>query len=537
MTTRPTFAFTASLLLGSFAVLPALHAAPLEFDILRQQYEKMVSTPHEESMAALSTQYGAALEAAGKTAQQSGRLDDVLALAQEQKRLADKLPIPEEQEGVPEALVNLRGIYHGQRVRLLADHEAAKAKILPAYVEKLKELESELTKGGRIPDALAVKTYREGLATGAPAVPTTMPVAGSPAPAPAVASVPKVKGDDRKAAEWILANWKEHRIFAESKQIESPDDLPSGRFELTSISLDGRFCKDGFVPDVAAFQEHLGGLAGMRSLSLGSFEGVTDADLAFVAALGSLEELALRNMPIITDGVLSHFVGLKVLKKLKMSEIKEFSGVGLDQLAGLPIEELGFFKCRIDDPGVAGLVGFRKLRAVALNGENVSDVSLETIKSLPALEYLFISSTDITPEGLAKVDLQKVTNLSCNRISGKPLNEIVPLIGSTFPNVVSFQLGYDVRTPEELSALAHFPKLRYLTHSANVSETAWPGLLELRNLEIFVNYSDLTPLPDICLEVLSKLKRLRIVELGASPPSPAALAAFKAARPDVEIKN
>ncbi len=528
------------------AMLPlfitCLHAAPLELDILRQQYDKIITEPFEEGKVGLETKYRTALEAAAKTAQQAGKLDDVVALTQEQKRLADKLPIPDEQEGVPEALVNLRDIYHEQFARLVAEQEAAKAKVLPAYVDKLKELESQLTKGDRIPDALAVKSYREGLGRGDTAAPAamttgTMPVAEDSAPTPVPSSVPKLKGDDRKAAEWILANWNEHRIFVGSTQIKGAADLPGGRFELTSISLDGRYCKDGFVSDGAAFQEHLSGLAGIESLNLGSFESIGDADLAFVATLGSLEALALRNMPGITDGVLHYFVGLKALKKLNMSEIKEFSGAELDQLTGLPIEELGFFKCRTDDAGVAGLAGFRKLRVLALNGENISDVSLETIKSLPALEHLFISSTDFTPEGLANADLKKVTNLSCNRISQKPLTEIVPVVASTFPNVVAFQLGYDVRTPEEISALARFPKLRYLSHSANVLETAWPGLLELRNLEIFMNYSDVTPLPDICLEVLSKLKKLKIVELGASPPSPAALAAFKSARPDVEIKN
>jgi len=235
-----------------------LHAAPPpELTVLRQQYDKVVAervtAPFDAGLAELNTKYTAGLDRAIADAKAAGKLEDILAIEAEKKRLADKLPIPAtDDEAEPEALKKFRAIYRQQHAAITATRDKIHADLLPPYSAKLKDLEAVLVKNDRVDEAKEVLAYRQGLAqsgplsplSGAPPIPNvpTPPntAAGGPAALPP-ADVPKTKGDDRKAAEWILANWSEHGIFAGTPMIRSKDDIPKGRFALTGISIDGRF--------------------------------------------------------------------------------------------------------------------------------------------------------------------------------------------------------------------------------------------------------------------------------------------------------
>jgi hypothetical protein len=527
------------------AFTPILLGAPPELAPLQEQYARAVTAPFEAGQAALVTKYSTALENAANTAKQDGLLDEVLALTQEQKRLADGLPIPEEEDGAHETLKKLRTIYHEQCARLAAEREASRTRLLPAYTEKLKELESALTKADRIPAALEVKTYREGLAVNAlPTAPpvVTMPRAATPVPegktVPETAkpSVPKVRGDDRKAAEWILANWKEHRMFAGNTLINGPGDLPAGKFSLTSIAIDGNHYSGQKPLDAEAFMSNLGGLEELNNLGVSHFADLKDADYAFLGTLEALDSLSLRGKNL-TDGIVVHILRLPVLRLLKITDSVFFTGASLGQWKSPPVEELGFFKSRINDAGVSALAGFRKLQNLDLSGQkDVTDASLEVLRALPSLQRLYVPSTGITPEGLAAVAMPRVTHLGCNQLSSLGLREIAPVVAPSFPNLRGFTISYAVKTAEDISALAHFKKVIHLTNgAAYIEDDAWAGLIELRELEYFSHPSTVKPIPDSVLSVLTQLKKLKRLEIGSAPPSPAALAAFKAARPDVEI--
>ncbi len=523
------------ILIAAFVLcVPSLRSAPPELTPLQDHYASAVITPFETGKSALQSKYGAALESAAKTAQQAGMLEEVLALTQERKRLADGLPIPEAEDDAPDSLKKLRAIYHGQLARLTAEREASRAKLLPVHTEKLKELETALTKAGRIPDALEVKTYREGLAI-AP-VPVAPPPVTMPPATTAQVPVPRIKGDDRKAAEWILANWKEHRIFAGNKLITDPTDLPPGRFHLTSIAISGDHYTGAMPLDGDALLQHLGGLELVDSLKLDNFPPLTDGDFTFIATLESLATLGLDETRGITDAMVDHLVGLRKLKALSVSKCPGFTGAKLGLLTNLPLEGLGFFNSKVNDAGLAGIANFRRLEFLDLSGtKTVTDASLSTFRSLPGLKRLHIGATGITPVALASAPMPGITHLGCNEISGESLKEIAPRVAPAFPNLIRFDLTYNVRTPEDLAALAHFKKLRAVSHGGNVEDTAWPGLLELRDLESFTNYREATPLPAAALTTLVQVKKLKRIDTGSVPPAPADLAAFKAARPDVEI--
>ena len=198
----------AFLILCILSLLPdslLLSAPPPELTVLRQQYEKAVTVPHEAAVSDLNAKFTTALGNAVTAAKQAGKLEEVLAIQEDQKRLADKLPLPDDDEKTPEGLKKLRAIYRDQLSKLEAQRSANHTALLPAYTAKLKDLEASLTKADRIEEAKEVMTYREGLATGvappAMAAPDAKTPEAPPAPVGAPLPPPSGKGDDRAARE------------------------------------------------------------------------------------------------------------------------------------------------------------------------------------------------------------------------------------------------------------------------------------------------------------------------------------------------
>lgn len=240
----PALLLTFVILHSSFDILHA--APPPELTVLRQQYDKVVAervaAPFDAGLGELNTKYTAGLDRAIADAKAAGKLEDILAIEAEKKRLADKLPIPTTDDTTePEALKKYRAIYRQQHATLNATRDKTHADLLPPYTAKLKDLKAVLVKNDRVEEAKEVLVYRQGLSTAAaatvataPTTPSTTPAAVTTAPA-MPADVPKTKGDDRKAAEWILANWSEHRIFSETTMIKSTDDLPKGQVRADEL--------------------------------------------------------------------------------------------------------------------------------------------------------------------------------------------------------------------------------------------------------------------------------------------------------------
>jgi len=526
-----------------------LHAAPPELVQLQQQYQQSVTAPHETAKGALDAKFVTALGSAAQTAKQSGNLDAFLAIQQDQKRLTDKLPIPDDDEQTPESLKKLRAIYRDQLAKLEAQRVASHTALLPAYIAKLRQLEATLTKADRIAEALEVKTHREGMAQGgpveAPGAPGTPMTAKAstkeePPSAPVVSSVPKVKGDDRKAAEWVLANWSEHRLWITNGRdvlVKGPADLPKGKFEITSISIDGRYFT-GTALDGAALLQNLGGLGRVQTLTLGSFESLKDEDLAFIATLPALQSLSLIKVSQLTDAVLLHVHGLRSLKKIELSEVPGITGATLNRWVDSPVEDMKIWKCGITDASISNLAAFRKLQSLNVSAhKGVTDASLPHLRSLPALSRLYISATGITTAGLAATPMPRIESLDCHGLLGLSLKDIIPQVAPAFPNLRSYQLSYETRTPEDLAALVHFKKLEHIANYGVVDEAAWPGLLELRSLISFGHNSKTKPLPDVALQTFAQLKKLKTLGLGDARPTEAGLAALRKARPDLKINE
>jgi len=532
-------------------LVSAAHALqPPELTVLRQQHEKAyaeyVTAPFEVNKGILDGKYAAGLERAISDAKAAGKLQDIIAIEAEKKRLADKLPVPAaDDDAEPEALKKFRAIYREQLAKLEAKREKDREALLTPYTAKLAALEGVLVKNDRVDEAKEVLTYRQSLAAqGAP--PSPMSGAGGPASpdkpqgetaqgtgraTPPAAT--KVRGDDRKAAEWILTNWNDFRLTVDDKFIARKEDLPKGRFSITLIAIDGRFFNNG-QPTAADFQV-LAGLSGLRTLHMGGFE-LKDADLAFIASLSGLTTLRLAKLPV-TDAFLTHLSGLKNLTRLEFGECPDITGATIGEQVPLPhLTHVTFSKCPVADATISGIAKSPRIEVLSLNDTPITDAVLPALRSMNP-RTLLISSTKITPEGLAAVPMPAVETLGANELSGRPMREIAPLIAPAFPNVTHFQIAYDFETAADIAALAHFKKLRVAACSGNVGGAAWSGMAELRDLGSLVYEYPVTPLPDDVLPILARLKKFKRLTITKGPPSAAALAAFKKQRPDVKVED
>jgi hypothetical protein len=545
--------------------ITAQAATPKELTSLQQQYAflitERVTGPYETGLAALNAKFVAALDTAASQAKSAGDLPTVLAIQADKKLLADKQPLPEtDDDKTPESLKKLRAIYRTAAAKLVEQRTAAHQALLPAYSARLKDLEATLTKADRIAEAQEVLTYREGLTQSSP----LSPLSGAPQTTPPVAAAstnaPKVKGDDRKAAEWLLKVGAYFVIEERGKKSTptKPEDLPNGRFGIISIGLNGRDSKEPITVDAYP------GLAGLQQLtSFGTdYLPVTDSDLSFLATCPALQVVTISREARITDAIVDHLAGLKSLWHFGVTDVEAFTGATLHKLAGIKsLIRLEFIGTGFDDTGAEAVSQLKQLTSLILeSAKRITDAGLAHLVKLTALQRLSLCNAGGTAEGLAALKL-KIEHLDFNLLSGKFPQETAPIIGPAYPGVTTIRFAQSEKLgAEDFAALSHFKSLRELQPLGIKDTSAWVGLASITSLEsIFVDrnpFGDaevdhllkvpaLTSLTfgnvdvsDAGLMKLTTLKKLKRLILKPCPKvTDAGIAAFKKARPDVIVEK
>ena len=140
--------------------------AALDAQFMQLQAER-VTGPFEAGVAQLNTGYLGGITRKIAEEKAAGHLDVILALEAEQKLLSAKQPVPDtDDDKTPEALKALRAIYRDAYAKLIAARVENLAALTDPLDKRLEQLEAELTKADRLPDAKTVRGYREGLAEG-----------------------------------------------------------------------------------------------------------------------------------------------------------------------------------------------------------------------------------------------------------------------------------------------------------------------------------------------------------------------------------
>lgn len=162
----------------------------------------------------------------------------------------------------------------------------------------------------------------------------------------------------------------------------------------------------------------------------------------------------------VTGAFLTHLSGLKNLTRLEFGECPDITGATIGERVPLPhLTHVAFWKCPVADVTISGIAKSPKIEVLSLNDTPITDAVLPALRSMKP-RTLLISSTKITPEGLAAVPMPAVETLGANELSGRPMREIAPLIAPAFLNVTDFQIGYEFETAADIAALAAFKKQR-----------------------------------------------------------------------------
>lgn len=167
-------------------------------------YDRDIAPAHAAAIADLDGKYLAAVKRALDAAAGAGRLDESVLLRAEVQRIEKQEPLPDEDAGdLPETLQKLRGTYRESLSKLESDR-VTKAK---PYFERRGELldayQNELTKQGRLDDALKVRTHRERPHPGSSESPASGVPAKTPAPAPVASTSPGTSS--LKLPQWLEA--------------------------------------------------------------------------------------------------------------------------------------------------------------------------------------------------------------------------------------------------------------------------------------------------------------------------------------------
>lgn len=145
------------------------------------------------------------------------------------------------------------------------------------------------------------------------------------------------------------------------------------------------------------------------------FLEVTDADLAYLAALPSATELSLGHTSV-SDAGLAHLAGHTQLRWLDLTATG-VTDVGFASVAAATrLQHLILEQTAVGDPSLEIIAGFRELEILDLTGTRISDSGLAQLAGLTKLRELWIGQTAIGDAGLQH--LQKLSSLTTLDVGG-----------------------------------------------------------------------------------------------------------------------
>jgi serine/threonine protein kinase len=561
-------------------------------------YDRDIGDAHSAALASLDASYAAAVQRALETASQAARLEEAAPLREELKRLEAKEVLPEaDPEGTPGSLRQLRDTYR-KTTGTMERERATKAKSYHERHDQLLDAyQQELTRGQRIEEALAVKTRRDALrvlldekaaalaattATTRPPLGTTAPKKKSPLPVALPAPKPSPAAT-QAILDWVFACEGTATLRTSTGLVtaQKAADLPQRAFDLVRI---------GYVSNPEAITDkEFGLLAAATELENISFlagnSGVTS--LAPLAGLRKLQRIEMTGNLGLSEEELVHLGGLDLLHSVLIR--LEGSGEGCRHLRRLPaLHTLSVSGLNLSPAGAEVLAGFSGLNALTINRSlnSQNQASLAPIGQMRDLPNLSLTSNELTAEGFSHLTgLRKLSSLrleaskfdpaglaamkaSAATLSSLMLNatsitdEGFRHIVAAFPNLDD--LYYSAHsgsgtTGASLQELAKLPKLRELTwkvetmqnedlrHFADLPELAHlsldnspvptdaglPALLACERLT-YLNLNNV-PITDTGLKTLESHKTLRELIVTGTKVTPAGIAAFRKARPDVKL--
>ncbi len=131
-------------------------------------YEERIGKQFRLRIQDLDLKYSLALKRALDGATQAGRLDEALAIREEKRQFDERSFVPDADAPTdPASVIQLRETYRAQLLKIDTERELAAAPVHAERDAKMQAYQSQLTKDGKLDDALKVKAARAKIAEAA----------------------------------------------------------------------------------------------------------------------------------------------------------------------------------------------------------------------------------------------------------------------------------------------------------------------------------------------------------------------------------
>lgn len=202
--------------------------------------------------------------------------------------------------------------------------------------------------------------------------------------------------DDSAEARWILQVGGSIRLLKPARDVEAVEDLPIGKLTITGINLSS---SRGVTNDDMA---RLAALEHVTNLNLNG-TSIGDEGLQHISGLTSLRSLSLwRTM--VTDKGLEALSGMNDLTTLNLSASQVSDGA-VERLAHMQqLHRLDIAAESLTDEGLRSLPKLSSLRTLSAGGTQITDMSLQVFAQLPRLRSVGVAKTAITEAAIQQFE-------------------------------------------------------------------------------------------------------------------------------------
>ena len=220
----------------------------------------------------------------------------------------------------------------------------------------------------------------------------------------------------RQAAEWVLGVEGEMRVRAGETDVSVPKggQLPDGPFEVEYVNVSGR---------LKLTNEGAQALAGLDRLKMLYAEGNPKlTDFSFLERMSGLEQIVLTDSGV-DDAALAAMKGLTKVGLLRIGSNFQngVTDVGLDHIKGMiALNNLDLVGTKVTDDGLSRLQSLTRLERLSIGSQTgqsvITDAGLAHLASVPNLRHLVVVGTKTTDAGLERLKgLSKLQSLGLHR--------------------------------------------------------------------------------------------------------------------------
>lgn len=208
----------------------------------------------------------------------------------------------------------------------------------------------------------------------------------------------------------------------------------------------------------------------LTTLDLSGCVNLRADGLAGLRLMRALAELRLARCGMLTDSSLVHLRPLVGMRALNLEGLN-ITDASLLYLAGMTVlASLDLSWTPMSDRGLARLTDLRGLQSLSLSGTQITDAGLMSLAELPDLAYLDLSSTEITDTGLR--NLRSVTTLEALDLESTGVRDAGLVHLGAMPSLARLFLGGTDVTDVGLELLSRITNLR------EIDLTLCPGVTQ-----------------------------------------------------------